>query len=98
MIKIKLMNKILLLLPLFLFNLFTYAQTGPLTDICLVTVDTPITIFITDLMGRKVKHFSPIKVLGQHQIKIDMEPYKAGIYSIVLTQSNRVYSQALFKL
>lgn len=59
---------------------------------------SPITIFITDLMGRKVKHFSPIKVLGQHQIKIGMEPYKAGIYSIVLTQSNRVYSQALLKL
>jgi hypothetical protein len=48
--------------------------------------------------GRKVRQFKPIKVLGQHQIKIDLESYNSGMYHVVLIQNNRVYSQALLKL
>ena len=59
---------------------------------------SPITIFITDVMGRKVKQFKSIKVLGQHQINIEMEQYSSGMYNVILIQNNRVYSKALFKL
>ena len=37
------MKNVLLLLPLFLFNFNGMAQVGPLTNICLVTVDTTFT-------------------------------------------------------
>ena len=59
---------------------------------------SPITIFITDAMGRPIKQFKSIKVLGQHQINIEMEQYSSGMYNVVLIQNNRVYSKALFKL
>ena len=59
---------------------------------------SPITVFITDVTGRKVRQFKPIKVLGQHQLKIGMEPYNAGMYNVVLVQNNRIYSQKLLKL
>lgn len=59
---------------------------------------SPITVFITDVTGRKVRQFKPIKVLGQHQLKIGMEPYNAGMYNVVLIQNNRIYSRKLLKL
>ena len=59
---------------------------------------SPITVFITDAMGRQIKQFQPIKVLGQHHINIEMEQYNSGMYNVVLIQNNRVYSQKLMKL
>ncbi len=59
---------------------------------------SPIAVFITDVMGRQIKQFPSIKVLGQHQINIDLERYNSGMYNVVLIQNNRVYSKALFKL
>jgi hypothetical protein len=59
---------------------------------------SPIAIFITDVMGRQIKQFPPIKVLGQHQINIDLERYNSGMYNVVLIQNNRVYSKALLKM
>ena len=59
---------------------------------------SPINVFITDAMGRQIKQFKSIKVLGQHQINIEMEQYSSGMYNVVLIQNNRVYSKALFKL
>ena len=59
---------------------------------------SPINVFITDAMGRQIKQFKSIKVLGQHKINIEMEQYSSGMYNVVLIQNNRVYSKALFKL
>ena len=59
---------------------------------------SPITIFIIDAMGRPIKQFKSIKVLGQHQINIEMEQYSSGMYNVVLIQNNRVYSKALLKM
>jgi hypothetical protein len=59
---------------------------------------SPIAVFITDVMGRRMKQYKPIKVLGQHQIDIDLEPYNSGMYNVIIIQNNRVYSQKLLKL
>ena len=59
---------------------------------------SPIAIFITDAMGRQIKQFLAIKVLGQHEINIDLERYNSGMYNVVLIQNNRVYCKVLFKL
>jgi len=59
---------------------------------------SPIEIFITDAMGRKIKQYNQINVLGQHTINVNLEGFNSGIYNIVLIQNNRVYSKALLKL
>ncbi len=45
---------------------------------------TPITIKVYDISGRIVKQLSPIKVLGQHSINIDLEDVQSGIYQLVI--------------
>ena len=59
---------------------------------------SPITVFIADVTGRQIAKLDPIKVLGQHQLNIDLGLYNPGMYYIVLVQQNRVYSKALLKL
>jgi len=58
----------------------------------------PIQVFVTDAMGRKIKDFKTVRVLGQHQINIDMQRFNSGMYNVVLIQGNRVYIKPLFKL
>jgi hypothetical protein len=45
---------------------------------------TPITIKVYDISGRIVKQMSPIKVLGQHSVNIDLEDVQNGIYQLVI--------------
>jgi len=58
----------------------------------------PIDVFVTDAMGRRVKSYNPIKVLGQYNMSLDLANYNSGLYHIVLIQNNRVYTKPLLKL
>jgi hypothetical protein len=45
---------------------------------------TPITIKVYDISGRIIKQLSPIKVLGQHTINLDLKDIQTGIYQLVI--------------
>ncbi len=42
------------------------------------------TVFITDVTGRQIAKLDPIKVLGQHQLNIDLGLYNQGCITLCL--------------
>lgn len=57
---------------------------------------TPIDISIYDVNGRVVKTLSPVKVLGQYSLEIDMSDLDAGMYNLVMN-NGRLYSRRIMK-
>lgn len=59
---------------------------------------SPIQIYVTDFLGRKVIEYSSIKVLGQHTHNINLSQLDPGIYQVVIQGASRLYSTSLLKL
>ncbi len=56
----------------------------------------PIHISITDMQGRVVKNMSPVKVLGQYSMDLDVSDLSNGLYNVVIDNGS-IHTYRLMK-